>query len=907
MAPACSSSIPRAIGDACVDTRGGSPWSPDVDEQPFEAKDILALESLAADLQRRLENTQSELDETKGALTGAERRASELSQALEAKNSDPVAEDQAEAGSSVDVRLETLKSTLAVLLVVASFAVVVTLLLISRADEPEEICEANPEKLLRSCDICGSGTMIMPLGGNYEKRWPAQWRALLYFCILIWSFQGVNVICDEFMAAIEQITSSTRTVWETNDKGDKVAVKRTIWNETLANLSLMALGSSAPEILLSSVELCSDGFFAGSLGPQTVVGSAAFNLFCISSVCVSAIPGGEVRRIEKIQVFVFTCLCSVFAYFWMWLVVVVISPNKVEIWEGVVTLILFFAFLTISFLADKRYSTASPETPQETIADSSQASADTHRQLVDLHHSLEDRFSQPVSLEGVKSMMERLSALKITEASEEEGSPAYGFLKRTVVSERGAGILPLRVGSLRGAHRLPVKMSYRTLNGMAEAGKRYESATGTLNFKPGEETQDISIAVHDVTGPPQEFYVELYDIKTEGAESDKAAARLDSEPVCVIWSVKNAVTTQTLELPPSKVSISSASTGSLVAMLPDTELVSSTSTASTSQKQATVSSRTSKDQMAELAGDQGEIALEIPGDNIDRRLYPVRSGSSLDDEEPEAAEGGNPSTASPGQGSGEESFRWSHWSDKAIEAFYCNGSPEEQESATLYDWLCHCLALFWKTIFLLVPPGSLWRAWPQFVCSLIGIAVVTVVINDAASLLGCSLGMADDITALTLVAMGTSLPDTMASRTAAMHDETADNSIGNITGSNAVNVFLGMGMSWTIGAVYWTGRPITDEWRHRRTKDGTYSELYLGRYPEGGFMMPAGPLEFSVLSFSIGAVLCVSLLFFRRAKYGGELGGPVCAQRRDSALLLLLWIGFVTANIMYDYFVSSSS
>lgn len=37
-------------------------------------------------------------------------------------------------------------------------------------------------------------------------------------------------------------------------------------------------------------------------------------------------------------------------------------------------------------------------------------------------------------------------------------------------------------------------------------------------------------------------------------------------------------------------------------------------------------------------------------------------------------------------------------------------------------------------------------------------------------------------------------PDTFASRTAAIQDEWADSSIGNVTGSNAVNVFLGIGL-----------------------------------------------------------------------------------------------------------------
>ena len=45
--------------------------------------------------------------------------------------------------------------------------------------------------------------------------------------------------------------------------------------------------------------------------------------------------------------------------------------------------------------------------------------------------------------------------------------------------------------------------------------------------------------------------------------------------------------------------------------------------------------------------------------------------------------------------------------------------------------------------------------------------------------------------------------DTFASKTAAIEDETADASIGNVTGSNAVNVFLGIGIAWTMAAVYW--------------------------------------------------------------------------------------------------------
>ena len=40
-----------------------------------------------------------------------------------------------------------------------------------------------------------------------------------------------------------------------------------IWNDTVANLTLMALGSSAPEILLSIIEILGNNFYAGKLGP----------------------------------------------------------------------------------------------------------------------------------------------------------------------------------------------------------------------------------------------------------------------------------------------------------------------------------------------------------------------------------------------------------------------------------------------------------------------------------------------------------------------------------------------------------------------------------------------------------------------------------------------------------------
>jgi len=64
----------------------------------------------------------------------------------------------------------------------------------------------------------------------------------------------------------------------------------------------MALGSSAPEILLSVIEICGAEFEAGDLGPGTIVGSAAFNLLVIIGVCILFTPKGETRRIKVYRV-----------------------------------------------------------------------------------------------------------------------------------------------------------------------------------------------------------------------------------------------------------------------------------------------------------------------------------------------------------------------------------------------------------------------------------------------------------------------------------------------------------------------------------------------------------------------------------------------------------------------------
>lgn len=44
--------------------------------------------------------------------------------------------------------------------------------------------------------------------------------------------------------------------------------------------------------------------------------------------------------------------------------------------------------------------------------------------------------------------------------------------------------------------------------------------------------------------------------------------------------------------------------------------------------------------------------------------------------------------------------------------------------------------------------------------------------------------------------------------TAARQSEYADSAIGNVTGSNSVNVFLGLGLPWAIASTYWSAKGL---------------------------------------------------------------------------------------------------
>ena len=216
--------------------------------------------------------------------------------------------------------------------------------------------EDEPVALEPSGINCEDGLLI-PIWPGFESMSMGDrfGRGLLYITLMVYLFIGVAIASDKFMESIEMITAQEKEVSVKDPRTGKtqvVVVK--VWNETVANLTLMALGSSAPEIMLSVIEIWAKNFKAGDLGPGTIVGSAAFNLFMIIGLCMYVIPDDEVRKIKHLRVFFVTATWSIFAYIWLYFILGATSYGVVDAWEGILTFLFFPATVYTAFVADRR-------------------------------------------------------------------------------------------------------------------------------------------------------------------------------------------------------------------------------------------------------------------------------------------------------------------------------------------------------------------------------------------------------------------------------------------------------------------------------------------------------------------------------------------------------------------------
>ncbi|XP_039176870.1 sodium/calcium exchanger 1 isoform X2 [Crotalus tigris] len=917
--------------------------------------------------------------------------------------------------------------------------------------QPEE---TNYTKICSGSYICKKG-IILPIWEPQDPSFGDKIaRATVYFVAMVYMFLGVSIIADRFMSSIEVITSQEReiTIKKPNGETSKTTVR--IWNETVSNLTLMALGSSAPEILLSVIEVCGHGFKAGDLGPSTIVGSAAFNMFVIIAICVYVVPDGEIRKIKHLRVFFVTAAWSIFAYTWLYLILSVMSPGIVEVWESLLTFFFFPICVVFAWVADRRLlfykyvykkyragkqrgmiiehegegppSKADIEMDGKIVnshvesfldgtlvlevdekdQDDDEARREMARILKELKQKHPDKeIEQLIELANYQVLSQqqksrafyRIQATRLMtgagnilkrhaadqarkavsmhevncEVADNDPVSKVYFEQSTYQCLENCGTVALTVARRGGDLTKTILVDFRTEDGTANAGSDYEFTEGTVVFKPGETQKEIRVGIidDDIFEEDENFLVHLSNVKvSEQSEEGNhlatmaclgspatATVTIFDDDHAGIFTFEEPVThvSESVGTMEVKVLRTSGARGNVIVPyktiegtakgggedFEDTcgelefqndEIVKTISIKVIDdeeyEKNKTFYIEIGEPRLVEMSEKKGGFTITgkcLNGKPVFRKVHardhPLPSTviniqeeneekqplTSKEEEERRIAEMGRPILGEHTKLEViiEESYEFKNtvdklikktnlalvvgtnsWREQFIEAITVSAGEDddddecgEEKLPSCFDYVMHFLTVFWKVFFAFVPPTDYWNGWACFVVSIIMIGLLTAFIGDLASHFGCTIGLKDSVTAVVFVALGTSVPDTFASKVAATQDQYADASIGNVTGSNAVNVFLGIGVAWSIAAIY-----------HAANGES--------------FKVSPGTLAFSVTLFTIFAFISVGVLLYRRRPdIGGELGGPRTAKILTSSLFVLLWLLYIFFSSLEAY------
>lgn len=820
-------------------------------------------------------------------------------------------------------------------------------------------------------DICklGGCGYFLPIFRD-EYSWSGDLRIVLYLVGLLWCFLGVAIIADLFMQAIETITSKEKIMYVDLDGGKKRQFHVKVWNDTVANLTLMALGSSAPEIMLSVIEIIGGNFYAGELGPSTIVGSAAFNLLVITAICVYAIPDGQSRTIKDVQVFYITAASSVFAYLWLVIILTMISPNMVEWWEALITFLLFPALVFFAFKADQGAFNRIAPTSNEQVVDIKDfkntrltpsevgklvkkmkkmkgdiSDEEISRFVTFQVHSNQEKSRAYYRVQATRQMtggkqlakpsrMSKHPSLaslqRIAFAPEDENSKAaeaiieFDSLEHSVTEKEGKIVVTVkRLGSLGASS----SVQYNTNDITATAWKDYKPVSGILEWDFGEINKEIPIEIvdDDEYEPKETFSVTLTD--PQGARlGDNATTTItiisedldsvlsfEEEHVQVMEDCGDAIVTV-------KRSGGCAGTVSCryytvdgTAVAPaDYKHAEGTVTFMPGELKKNIHIQIVDDDFFEqneyfkviICDIEGGAKFDATTDGMDEKC--ISTVTIISDDDVRSAVDNVISVLNINM----DKFKLggNSWGQQFRDALKPGGDGEDGSSPGIMGWFMHFATVPFKLIFAFVPPTSFANGWACFFVALVFIALVTMVIGDMAALLGCALNVEGSITAITFVALGTSLPDTFASKAAAVADQYADASIGNVTGSNSVNVYLGLGLPWLIAAIYWQAIGSSDDVATGCTSAGkcTWTTKYSGlpnhdeiikQFPNGVFIVDAGDLGFSVGIFIGCAVTCIATILWRR-KGECELGGPKGPKTVHAIFFGFLWLFYIAMSIL---------
>jgi len=216
---------------------------------------------------------------------------------------------------------------------------------------------------------CEDGLLI-PIwpGYQYWGTGDKVGRGLIYFCVIIYLFIGNAIAMEKLLRSIEMMVSKTEEVTvKDSETGQDNSTNTRVFKNTLVNLTLKAIGSSIPVIHLCCHEIYANGFQAGDLGPSSVLGSAAFNLFIIIGFSISAFPNKETRKVQNLGVLLVAAFWTTFAFSWTYSILGGISYGMIESWEAVVTILLFPISFVTAFLAERFCCCRSCSVPEGAI------------------------------------------------------------------------------------------------------------------------------------------------------------------------------------------------------------------------------------------------------------------------------------------------------------------------------------------------------------------------------------------------------------------------------------------------------------------------------------------------------------------------------------------------------------
>lgn len=837
------------------------------------------------------------------------------------------------------------------------------------------------------------GGMFIP-GLPAEAAWNRAVRLVFYGLFLAYCFVGVAIIADKFMVAIEVITSKQKTIHLKNERGGLEAVQVNVWNATISNLSLMALGSSAPEILLAVIETVTtlDDVPVEGLGPSCIVGSAAFNLLVISAICVLAIKDGDIRRISQFGVFNITAFFSVFAYVWMYYV---LSDEQVTAPEAWITLSLFFVMIGTAYGQDqrwiwcrsKKYKIAhspskmahDPENNMQQKIAFGDNTTSTYKSAMSSKGQSNNEMFAEVMGEIAKERGIEMADVDPNEIAEivakriadktpksrayyrikanenmtgigksKKVARVHGDVEHTMLTkheaerravaeqdtpemlatiEAGFSIFNwtaphasvfenekyVQLTILRkGGIDKPAMVKYETSSGSAMAGVDYEHVQGMAKFPPGEASAIVKVGIIDDNEyePDENFYCRLY------APSDKnIVGRHAITEVLIIndddpgqFSMESEIINVTETAGVARVAITRINgCDGAIELNYMTSINVHPEVGETETAEDGASKNAEEKHMAKVGADyehaQGVLKfghqetkkyLEIPIHNT-KQYHKSKAfylhftiaefpqcGAKYGDfksclikvsHDTEIHETMDKVAALLDFNLDKFRVGGNSWSKQFAEAVQMPGPEDGEGEPGCMDYFTHFLTFYWKVLFAFVPPTSYCSGYLTFGVSLAFIGILTGIVGDVAGVFGCLIGLSAPVTAITFVALGTSLPDTFASKQAAEEADTADASIGNVTGSNSVNVFLGQGLPWVIATTY------------KLSKNETY-------------IVKAGALSFSVIVFCSTAAVCLTTFYVRRAYFGGELGGPKGCKNFSAVLMVSLWFIYILLSAL---------